>query len=243
MERVAFLIESSGERLGCMLNPGSLVIRRRAGIKSRESVGGFVTGTELADEPLHLTNGGCTELTLDLLFDITLPGSSITSNDVRDLTRPLWNLAENTKQTDPTKILPLCSFHWGKQWYIPGVITAIAERLEFFTSSGLPRRSWLRLILRRVVSATQGPMNNLETPLPGLLEVERPELDLPDSIMDHENSNTELDTTAVSGERLDQLAQRHYGDTRYWRYLAAYNGISNPLDLIGGDPIKIPALT
>ncbi len=241
MERVAFLIESSGERLGCMLNPGSLVLRRRAGIKSRESVGGFITGTELADEPLQLTNGGCTELTLDLLFDVSLPGSSITSNDVRDLTRPLWNLAENTKQVDMNKKLPLCCFLWGKQWNIPGVITAIAERLEFFTPSGLPRRSWLRLILRRVASsATLAPMNNIETQLPDL---EQAEFDFQNTLIASEESDTEVKITAVSGERLDQLAYRYYGDTRFWRHLAIFNDITNPLDLAGGDSIEVPALT
>ena len=31
MERVAFLIEEANERLGCLLNPETLVLRRTAG--------------------------------------------------------------------------------------------------------------------------------------------------------------------------------------------------------------------
>ena len=31
MERATFLIESTGEQIGCLLNPASLVVRRLAG--------------------------------------------------------------------------------------------------------------------------------------------------------------------------------------------------------------------
>lgn len=35
MERVAFLIEPTGERLGCLLNPESVILRRAAGLQPR----------------------------------------------------------------------------------------------------------------------------------------------------------------------------------------------------------------
>jgi len=35
MERVAFLVEASGKRIECMLNPESVVIRRQAGVSTR----------------------------------------------------------------------------------------------------------------------------------------------------------------------------------------------------------------
>src|SRR5438132_13528251 len=95
MERVAFLIEETGVRLGCLLNPEGLVTRRIAGVRRRRSLSGHLTGTQLADDPLLYTGGGRMELELDLLFDVSLAGSSITSDDVRDLTRPLWDLGEN----------------------------------------------------------------------------------------------------------------------------------------------------
>ncbi len=95
MERVAFLIEESGERLSCMLNPESLVVRRNAGIRPQQSVNGSLTGLSLSDDPLLYTGGGRTELQLDLLFDVNLAGTTIQTHDVRDLTAPLWRLAEN----------------------------------------------------------------------------------------------------------------------------------------------------
>jgi hypothetical protein len=43
---------------------------------------------------------------------------------------------------------------WGKSWNIPGIVVAVAERLEHFTAAGVPRRSWLRLRLLRVEAPT-----------------------------------------------------------------------------------------
>ena len=54
MERVAFLIEETNERLGCMLNPEALVVRRVAGLQPQRSISGPVTGLSLSDDPLFL---------------------------------------------------------------------------------------------------------------------------------------------------------------------------------------------
>ena len=77
MDRVSFLLERTGERLGCMLNPETLRIARCAGVRPQRSLGGTLTGRGLSDQPLQATGGGATELTLDLLFDISITGSSI----------------------------------------------------------------------------------------------------------------------------------------------------------------------
>ncbi len=156
MERVAFLIEETNERLRCLLNPETLVLRRTAGVRPRQSATGQVTGSGLADDPLLYTGGGRTELDLDLLFDVTLPGSSVTSDDVRDLTAPLWRLAENNQATAGYGRPPFVRLIWGKSWNIPGIVVAVAERLEFFTPAGVPQRSWLRLrMVRTAVPVTR----------------------------------------------------------------------------------------
>jgi len=154
VERVAFLVEETNERLRCLLNPETLVLRRTAGVRPRQSSAGQVTGVGLADDPLLYTGGGRTEMDLDLLFDVTLPGSSVTSEDVRDLTAPLWQLAENSQATSGASRPPLVRLIWGKSWNIPGIVVTVAERLEYFTAAGVPRRSWLRLRLLRVEAPT-----------------------------------------------------------------------------------------
>src|SRR5262245_50331990 len=116
MERVSFLVEATGERLGCMLNPESVVTRRRAGVHSRHSLAGPLAGAALNDDPIVYTGGGTTEIDLDLLFDVTLAGSSVTTDDVRNLTRPLFELAEGRATQGSSGEAPLVRFVWGKRW-------------------------------------------------------------------------------------------------------------------------------
>src|SRR6185503_5835271 len=49
LERVVFLVEATGDRIPCLLNPETFVVRRRAGIRPRRSAVGQLTGTALAD--------------------------------------------------------------------------------------------------------------------------------------------------------------------------------------------------
>lgn len=75
MERAAFLVERTGERIPCLLNPDSVVARRYAGVRSAGAPGSRITSPELTDDPLIFTGGGRTEYELDLLFDTSLlPG-------------------------------------------------------------------------------------------------------------------------------------------------------------------------
>jgi hypothetical protein len=250
MERVTFLLEKTGERLGCLLNPASLVMQRAAGVRPRRSLGGALTGAGLADDPLLCTGGGSTEWSLDLLFDVTVAGSSIETEDVRELTAPLWALAENTTDvlgSGPARP-PTVRFLWGKTWNLPGIVTAVAERFEQFTDGGAPRRSWLRMRLRRVAE----PPAPLEPDAPA--DIEFPDVDmlgeeeadwLSEAAMVHEiigGDSGQEDDSGVAGERLDELAQRYYGDPSLWRLLAAVNDVDDPMRLSSGVQLQVPPL-
>jgi hypothetical protein len=240
MERVMFLVEDSNETLSCLLNPESLAFRRSAGVKPRKTGNGVLCGKNLSDQPLLYTGGGTTELTLDLLFDVDVAGSSIVSDDVRDLTAPLWRLTENTAdRTAP----PLVRFIWGKSWNIPGVVVAVAERLESFTGGGSPRRSWLRLRMLRVdeKSETEAEPTTSDELDPGALG----DFPLPDEFGEdtivHELLGNGDGNDA--GERLDQIADRMYGDPAYWRVLAGCNDIDDPGQLSAGASLRCPPHT
>lgn len=243
MERVAFLIERTGQRVGCLLNPESLVIRRLAGIRQRRSANGPVTGARLADNPLLYTGGGTTDLELDLLFDVSLAGSSITTENVRDLTAPLWELAENSAEDGIYGRPPLVRFVWGKSWNIPGVITAVAERLEYFTSQGVPRRSWMRMRLVRV--ADSDTMRTDTRTTPQSFQLPSPEEEIPEEqVRMHEMLGGAGDSGAgVTGERLDEIASRYYGEPALWRLLAIFNEISDPMRVRSGINLRIPPLS
>lgn len=150
MERVYLLVEDMTQRrLSCLLNPETLVQRRLAGVQPRRSATGRLTGSGLADDPLLYTGGGYTELALDLLFDLALVDKPQKIENVRTLTQPLWELADTApnglKRGQPLMV----RFLWGKEWNFLGVVVAVAERLDMFTSEGVPQRSWLRLKLVR----------------------------------------------------------------------------------------------
>jgi hypothetical protein len=259
MERVAFLIEDTGQRLGALLNPHGLVVRRRAGLRPRRSAGGQLTGTRLADDALLHTGGGLTELRLDLLFDVAVSGSNIQTEDVRDLTRPLWDLAENVAGDDGYGRLRLVRFVWGKAWNVPGVVAAVAERLEEFAPSGAPRRSWLRMRLLRVgefpppaATVTAGALA-AQTGLPGETLPGAPlaPQDLqnladaaaqlpPESLGSYEVVGGGADEAGQAAERIDELAARLYGDPTLWRLLAAFNDVADPLRLAAGQVLRLP---
>ncbi|MEW5986125.1 MAG: hypothetical protein AB1791_05795 [Chloroflexota bacterium] len=261
MERVAFLMEETNERLRCLLNPETLVIRRTAGVRSHPAISGQLTRTGLAEDPLLYTGGGRTELQLDLLFDVALAGSSITTEDVRELTAPLWRLAENTADASGQRRPPQVRFLWGKAWDIPAVVVAVAEQFEQFLPSGIPQRSWLRLRLWRVDEAAEPSAVGGQPPLVSdqlavvsetisLAETLPEELPAPaEDWSVHEvvgggaaTETAETEAAAV-GERLDQLAYDYYGDAALWRLLAVANDLADPLRLAAGTLLRIPPLT
>lgn len=241
MERVAFLIEPGGERLGCLLNPETLVVRRVAGLQPRRALGGSLPWGGPGDDPLLFTGGGSTELTLDLLFDVALSGSTVQTEDVRELTEPLWRLAENGLREDGSMRPSLARMVWGKRWNYLGVVAAVAERLEHFTLTGAPRRSWLRMRLLRVEDEA--------SPEPPLLSREPPDPDAVAAALTPEDYEAhtvlgagggEEEAGSASGQRLDEIAHQRYGDPSLWRLIAALNGISDPHDLPAGLVLRLP---
>jgi len=238
MERVAFLLEETNQRLGCLLNPESVVMRRTAGIYPRRSTSGQLAGVGLTDDPLIYTGGGRTELELDLLFDVSLAGSTITTEDVRDLTGPIWNLAENAARAEGYWLPPIIRLVWGKAWMMPGVVVAVSERLEQFTIAGLPRRSWLRMRLVRVPEPlTQRADTQQSTQQAPFLSPEA--LDETTPIAEEEIQVHEY----MAGERLDEIAYRYYRDGSLWRLIAAFNGLTDPVNIPPGSLLQVPPLS
>lgn len=238
MERVTFLVENN-ERLSCLLNPETVIMRRTTGVRPRESLNGLISTDGSGDNPLLFTGAGTTTIDLDLVFDVSIPGSSIVSQNVRDLTQPIWNLAENHQRSDRTYRPAICRFIWGKSWNIPGVISAIAEKLESFSSQGIPRRSWLRLRLIRMqeqpasslLENEMWPTEEQQTlsslidgqSLPETLNVQK-ENSFPDML----SAQPELPENAY--ERIDLSAFHLTGDPHQWRDIADRYNLADPLE-------------
>jgi contractile injection system tube protein len=247
MDRAAFLLEDTGERIGCLLNPESVIVRRAAGIARRERSTGPLGGVMLSDDPLIFTGGGRTEVSMQLLFDVGLAGSSITTEDVRALTGPMWELAENATIEGQYGKPPLVRLIWGKAWNIPGVITHVAEQLEQFSSGGAPRRSWMTVRFLRVAEPDLRvrPIENPEALIPDpdtVAEISAGEEDVRIHEVRSSSPPDDPDPRGAS-ERLDELAHRYFGDAGLWRFIAAINDVDDPMHLQAGRLLRIISQT
>lgn len=253
MERVAFLIERTGERISCLLNPENLEMRRSAGVRTRREAGGALSGRARTDDPLIATGGGTTEFDLHLLFDTLIAsadraqqlpapaeqaGTAPQAEDVRALTRPLWDLAENAF-SGGFGAPPSVRFIWGKSWNVPGVVVSVSERLEQFDANGTPQRSWLSLRLRRVEepeprAAPPKPVTpQFETPFPGDEGSDGifPSIDVP------------VDGDGTPLNRVDQIAGEHYGDPGLAGALGDFNGLDDLLNLPEATTLALPPVS
>ena len=226
-----------------MLNPETMIARRSAGIVRRNGYSGPLQGASLTDDLLLYGGGGTTEMILDLLFDTTLAGDTAEPGDVRALTRPLWNLAENSADAQGQAQIPIVRMVWGKAMNERGMVTAVAERLEFFDESGVPRRSWLRMRFCRI-----NPEDLTDTSTPST-----PDLDSLLPLESLEDGSTRASEEAIGGpqpsedsdsgtSRLDEIAFRNYGSSSLWRLVAWFNNVADPLHVTAGTLLRIPDL-
>src|SRR5262245_20062836 len=88
MERVAFLIEQTDERVFAMINPDELVFERRSGVRMRQRDEMPLTVARRSDDPMIYVGGGVTDLTLNLLFDVDLLARSSPSFSQQAGSRP-----------------------------------------------------------------------------------------------------------------------------------------------------------
>lgn len=249
MERVAFVVEETGARIDCLLNPESLDVSRQAGLRRRGSATGRLTGAGLADDPLHLTGGGRTELSLDLLFDVDLVTTPGGPQDVRALTRPLWQLAENSAAELGAVRLPLVCFVWGRSWYVPGVVAAVAERFDRFDLAGVPQRSWLRMRFLRVADSAaeakadydmmlaEAQAARAEQALAALPPGAEPKAAV---VAVGQGGAATIDPAEVPPVRFDLLATDGLGSPFLWRLLADYNDVADPLRVEPGTVLAVP---
>lgn len=238
MERVAFLIDETGVRVDCLLNPETVQVTRLAGVRSRSSAAGSITGQGLADDPLVFTGGGRTELVLDLLFDTDFVESQAPPTDVRVLTRPLWMLSENSATEHGWVRPPLVRLVWGKSWNVPGIIAAIAERFDAFTIGGTPKRSWLRLKLIRVAESADQAQEGFEAEL-ALASTPA----APGTAVVATGDGTSGPEAGYSGTRFDLLAHDALGSPLRWRLLAEHNRIANPFEVPAGTALAVPPVS
>ncbi|SHJ08727.1 hypothetical protein SAMN02745244_01699 [Tessaracoccus bendigoensis DSM 12906] len=246
MERVTFL-PVNGTRISCLLNPEHLVRRREAGLRRSESGSGHVTARLASDDLLLATGGGRTEYDLDLLFDTELAGQSPTKGgvpitDVRDLTGPLWDLAENQPGRSLTDPVSAVRMFWGT-WNVLCAVEAVAERLERFDVSGHPQRSWLRMRLVRLAEPASDATAEVATVAPSSESV-LAAVDEVTTIRTHHVApvpGVGPDGEVSGGQTWVAVAEQHYpGRPWLWRLIASlFDEVDGPF-VPPGVPLAIP---
>ncbi len=236
MERIAFLLESSGQRLSALLNPNTLVVRRRAGVRPRRAAGGQLGSLHRDRDPRAV----------DDLFHAVLPsadggGSCNTVPGGTDAGSS--RLVAEDGYGKP----PLIRFLWGKAWNIRGLIAALAERLEEFSADGAAQRSWMRMRLLRVNEpGWTPPVPRPFEELPPASSPVSPEgiVVPPESVLVYQTKGSGEKSaggeTGGAGERLDQIAAKTYGDPALWRLVASFNNLDDPASVPPGTVLQLP---
>jgi len=210
----AFLEVEGGDTIPCLFNPAQLQI-------SRSNT--WDGGEELNVEPpsLSFVGAGSGEMSLDLFFDTTSDGTPVTKYTgklmgLMDVNPDLPGSDESSLSVRP----PYVIFHWGDLHAFKAVVTSLSLSFTYFAASGTPLRATASLtLLQYEPSDAFGPQNPTSgTPKPQRVH------------------------RVQSGETLDRIAARYYGDSTRWRTLADANAIGDPLSLRPGSLISVPRL-
>lgn len=166
------------------------------------------------DAPLvQFGRGEAETLSLELLLDTHTYG-----NDADIRTAQLAKLEALLAVDGHLHAPPPCRVVWGSLVFV-GVLTEMQRRFVLFLANGRPVRARVTLSFKQYVP--------IELQMKGT----------PRSSPDRRQSRR-----VVAGERLDQISFEAYGDPRFWRRIAAANGIDDPLAIAPGRLLSIPAL-
>jgi hypothetical protein len=210
----AFLEIEGGTRLPCLFNPAELALSRNNGWAADPMPGKGVP-------TLRYTGASSGQLHMNLFFDTTAEGQSVTRYTgkllkLMEVDSSIPGSSDETNNTRP----PWVVFHWGDLHSFKSVISSLELTFEYFSSTGMPLRARVDLVLtqyeRDLAFGPQNPTSG--TPRPHRVHRVQP------------------------GETLDRIAAIHYGDPTKWRSIADGNDIEDPLDLRPGALLAIPGL-
>jgi len=215
----ATLEVEGGATIYCWFNPKEYSITKTNDWKVDPVVGAALP-------KIQFTGGHAREMSLDLLFD----ASDSTTLDVVGVTNQLFEMMEPSKKLAgggknkgrPPKV----KFSWGKVISFNAAVKSLSVQFVLFRSDGTPIRATAKLSLTQV--------EQLVT-MKGSSETKR------------QNPTTTGVAGLAShvirqGDSLQSIAFSAYGDPNRWRSIAEANGIDDPLRLVRGQVISLPAV-
>ena len=154
----------------------------------------------------------------DILFDAFEKKIGDVSPDVKKLLDWTKPTADSISKKKPQP--PILAFDWGGNPAIDefkGYLESVTATYTLFNKSGKPIRAKCSISLKSVTKLGQKAQN----PTSGALESRRSHL-------------------LVQGESLHSIAYAEYGLASYWRALATFNDIDDPMRLRPGARILLP---
>lgn len=158
--------------------------------------------------------GNTDDLTITLFFDTFRNGKDGMSSSVIEKVTPIRKLVEVCEQLHRP---PICKFVWGGIAF-QGVVMDVKQNITMFEDDGIPVRAKVDVTFKSVLD----------------LATNKKALESPD--------RTKV-RVIQEGMQLYQLAWEEYGDVEMWKVIAKENGILDPLDIVPGQQIKVPAIT
>lgn len=180
-------------------------------------------GTQIAeiaipgiDTPvLQYIRGQNEKLTLDLFFDTTESNMGDGAKDVRDLTKPVYQLV---KIQSKSHAVPRVTFIWGSLRF-KAIVESVQQRFTLFNPQGIPLRATLSVTFREYKT----------------LEEQISEFNL--QTADHYKRYT-----VRAGDNLSRIANEQYDDPGEWRAIADANPGIDPRRPEPGVELLIPPL-
>lgn len=168
------------------------------------------------DNPeLQFTGSDPCTLSIDLLFD-TYDSPDVTKQSVRKHTEKLKNLTtvDGSKHRPP-----VCRLMWGQQAvFFQGVLSSIETQFTMFMDDGTPVRATNKCTFKQWRSNSS---------------------DLKEQ--DLMSSDVAKVWVVKQGQTLASIAALEYGDPREWRTIAEANGMDDPLAVVPGRSLVLPA--
>ena len=221
LEKLTILVEqaksklqfSESRKIVAAFNPSHLKFSRNASWKSQ--------GAAQRDVPeLQFTGAEPRTLSIDLVFDTfdtdEEPGSKQKVTDLTDEVFKLTTVETHGEKHRP----PVCRLRWGSAGvFFQGVLQRLEQDIVLFMENGTPVRAKLACTFMEW-RTNYDDLNKQKT----------------------QSSDVAKVWTVRRGESLASIAADEYLDPRHWRTIASANDIDDPLQLVPGCTLLLPAL-
>lgn len=155
------------------------------------------------------------KLTVEMFFDASEAQDSSVVTAVEQLFACCVPTSETRQQQRSSP--PWVVFHWGGLTGFPGYVSKVQAKYTLFSTSGVPIRAVCQVTVEEISGETPG--QNPSSGAPHARRVHR----------------------VQAGDTLPHLAWREYGDATAWRVIAEANGLDDPMRLVPGRELLVPA--